>query len=1292
MPATEETYRRTPTLHIVFAVTSILMTLVIVWMILADHLRPWKKVQRRFHDVELAKLEASKQEKLREQQAQHAAELEEIDREIAAARQLEQQNAREIRVQQARIQRLRGQFEGLDTRRKFKKAELDSLRSFYDGFIDRDEQARARAFLVETIAPAERELLEITAQYEAKQQELREAEARLVELRGNIDEKLKKRESLTREVERIARVIEQKQAQYGEGSLKSLILGAIRGLPIIDLAAPPTKIQQISLPELTINYNFKDVPRYDRCTTCHLGIDRIGYDKGVDGQEMEAVYRAHPHLTDGATTVDPKGRTVAAGLYLDANGPHPINSFGCTICHGGQGSGTTFTYASHTPDTREERKEWEDRHDWHEIHHWDFPMLQTRFLESSCLKCHHAVTDIPQAKQLQAGYERITKYGCTGCHTIGGEGVDGPDLTDNRQVGPNLAHIASKDSRDWVARWIRNPHAFRPDSRMPRFYDVTNNSAPQDQPKVAAEVQAMTHYLFAVSTPPTGFADVSSGGDAERGKSLFFQKGCLACHAHRPYKAEDLAPELRSKFQPGPDPAETFAAETLPEAARPYASANFGPNLVNMAAKFQNAEQGHAWLTNWIHAPENYHAKSLMPNLQLTLEEASDIAAWILSVPANWPVEVELPDVGSKEVEEGLDELVKLYLSKSKTYYDPAEVQGGPEALAKLYLDRTRSPRMRTVLLSQIDATVAGMSRDEKLMYIGQRTISRLGCFGCHNIPGFEDAKPIGTPLNDWGSKSPTKLDFAHIAEYLTDHRVVDEQGAVHYDGTDEFYREQLLDQTRIGFLYQKLHRPRSYDYKKTREELKSWDDRLRMPQFAWANDPQAIEEVMTFVLGLTGEKVNLRYLPAYEPAKAALAQGERLLNRYNCRGCHTLAMPKYTIPAGTPVTAALPDFASNVEISYDNRKDDYLEFYPGLSHEPDRVYRLAEEATPEERNDPKTVLLPREDGKAPIVIEGMPVATSDEEDDQGQVHRRVAVQLWKPVTIRGYTFNVGDNVTVALEQVEQTPADGGDFAWLYATTEAERTGGNFAAIWNRLPPPLIREGLKVQTPWLTAFLKDPYAIRPATNLRMPRFHYGSKPEPTQEPIAGVPPTPDPVRHSAREDIDAETRDLANYFAAVDGAEFPYQDIPQRDRAYLSEQESRHPDYLAGGWQIVTKGLCVQCHAIGPYKPTGGAEVVNGPDLRQVNDRFRPEYLFEWLARPTRLVPYTAMPQNIPPHLPAGSPTPTFVPKSFETSQLDQVRAMRDMLLNYVRAVEGQLAGPAPAAETPPRPPAAGSD
>ena len=56
----------------------------------------------------------------------------------------------------------------------------------------------------------------------------------------------------------------------------------------------------------------------------------------------------------------------------------------------------------------------------------------------------------------------------------------------------------------------------------------------------------------------------------------------------------------------------------------------------------------------------------------------------------------------------------------------------------------------------------------KKLVYVGRRTISKYGCSGCHDVPGFEDAKPIGTGLADWGRKGTDKLAFEQIAQYLT--------------------------------------------------------------------------------------------------------------------------------------------------------------------------------------------------------------------------------------------------------------------------------------------------------------------------------------------------------------------------------------------------------------------------------------------------------------------------------------------------------------------------------------------
>src|SRR3989442_1139671 len=84
------------------------------------------------------------------------------------------------------------------------------------------------------------------------------------------------------------------------------------------------------------------------------------------------------------------------------------------------------------------------------------------------------------------------------------------------------------------------------------------------------------------------------------------------------------------------------------------------------------------------------------------------------------------------------------------------------------------------------------------------------------------------------------------------------------------------------------------------------------------------------------------------------------------------------------------------------------------------------------------------------------------------------------------------------------------------------------------LPPPLVREGERVQPDWLYKFLLNPGVIRPEGHLylRMPKFNM----------------SPD------------ESRALVNYFAAVAkvtnpgaGVTYPYLTIDQRDPDYWRE-------------------------------------------------------------------------------------------------------------------------------------------
>ena len=256
MPATEETYRPQPLLHLIFAVSSLAMLLSTVWMVMADHLRPWKGFQREFQEIERQKLRAAEKEKDAELKQKSQAQLDEIDAQIKAAEANAETRAAEIRNLDRDLDKLGGRADYLDIRRRFKKADLDSKRSLYDGMIDRGEEREARTYLATVVAGSEHELDGLSKQLEDAQKAMNAKKEERERLLGFVDNLKKKKEDLTRDVDRITRSIEQKDALYGgPNHWYSQPMAFIRSLPGIDLM-PPTKIQQISLPELTIIYNF----------------------------------------------------------------------------------------------------------------------------------------------------------------------------------------------------------------------------------------------------------------------------------------------------------------------------------------------------------------------------------------------------------------------------------------------------------------------------------------------------------------------------------------------------------------------------------------------------------------------------------------------------------------------------------------------------------------------------------------------------------------------------------------------------------------------------------------------------------------------------------------------------------------------------------------------------------------------------------------------------------------------------------------------------------------------------
>ena len=300
-------------------------------------------------------------------------------------------------------------------------------------------------------------------------------------------------------------------------------------------------------------------------------------------------------------------------------------------------------------------------------------MLPKRFVESSCLKCHHEVTDVPQAKKLQAGYQRIVKYGCTGCHTIGGEGSFGPDLTDEPAVGPEpLARRVRRSRRSGSSSGSSTRTPSGPTRGCPGSTALTNNADKEDWPKNYAEANAIAHYLFTKSTEPAGFVDPPAKTDPAKGKELFLQKGCMACHQHRPYQSRTSS--SRPTGSPSTPPTSwTPPRPTIPRTSRPRSAttplANFGPNLSNIAAKFQSQAAGPEVAGEL--DPRPGEVSSQEPDAQppaLVRRTRPTSRAGSSRSRASGRSTSRSPGDESTEVKDAVDELVKLYVTKSGSF------------------------------------------------------------------------------------------------------------------------------------------------------------------------------------------------------------------------------------------------------------------------------------------------------------------------------------------------------------------------------------------------------------------------------------------------------------------------------------------------------------------------------------------------------------------------------------------------------------------------------------------------
>lgn len=221
-----------------------------------------------------------------------------------------------------------------------------------------------------------------------------------------------------------------------------------------------------------------------------------------------------------------------------------------------------------------------------------------------CARCHDGADLTPAPRDRH----------CVDCHKAvlaGTFPVDPATLAEWQQHITHLTelpalHGTSRLRRDNLAAWLAAPHDLRPrlNTTMPRL-----RLAPGDAEALAAALVPDAE----PAAPPAG--------DPQRGRTLIARKGCMTCHVFTGVPAIDV--------NPVPVPISDAAL------ARAISQA---PDLRFTRDRLRPASL-HAWLVD---AP-SIKPGTLMPKLPVTAEDASHIAAYLLTAPLEPPEQPVLP-------------------------------------------------------------------------------------------------------------------------------------------------------------------------------------------------------------------------------------------------------------------------------------------------------------------------------------------------------------------------------------------------------------------------------------------------------------------------------------------------------------------------------------------------------------------------------------------------------------------------------------------------------------------------
>jgi len=239
-------------------------------------------------------------------------------------------------------------------------------------------------------------------------------------------------------------------------------------------------------------------------------------------------------------------------------------------------------------------------------------VLLLSFSGDTVPKAYHRREDLSQDE----GRRLFDELNCVGCHNVRSRGIIG---ISKENVAKDLSGIGDKVKVVWMFRWLKDPAAINPDTRMPTIGFLSENQA----------LKLADYVMGFRQEAPTGRLVREEGKEREidlsmesilKGRETFESMECFRCHRIAG-KGGEIAPEL----------------SRIGEKVR------------------------MDWLLHWLAEPENYNLNMLDDRaVTLTQKQVEDLTSYLLSLELEYGFPPRIPRdalLVREEKEEPLDVL-----------------------------------------------------------------------------------------------------------------------------------------------------------------------------------------------------------------------------------------------------------------------------------------------------------------------------------------------------------------------------------------------------------------------------------------------------------------------------------------------------------------------------------------------------------------------------------------------------------------------------------------------------------